>query len=301
MIDVFDNLLRHLFLSNIDEISSEAQVRFQPPDDTWRTYVSNLTVNGQPANALNVYLVDMRENRTLRTQERVRDLKGSNFGETPAPRWMDCHYVISAWSPATITPTIEPTLDEHTLIYKCVAVLMQNEPLIPSKVYAPDPLPAGFPSIIADAELWTHMLPVDGFPKIAEFWGTFGANHPWRPMAYLIVALPVLLLRTITGPMVTTRISEYRQMASTAAGEIYIQIGGTVTSASQPVVGAWVRLEDTIATPLQVATTDENGRFTFGGMNQGTFVLRVRAQGHSETTQSIIVPSATGKYDVQLI
>jgi hypothetical protein len=301
MIDVFDNMLRHLFLANIDEITSESQVRFQPPDDTWRTYVSNLTVNGQPASALNVYLVDLRENRTLRTQERVRDLDRGLYGETPAPRWMDCHYVISAWSPATVTPTIEPSIDEHALIYKCIAVLMQSEPLIASQVYAPDPLPPGFPPILADAELWTHMLPVDGFPKIAEFWGTFGATHPWRPMAYFIVALPVLLRRTIAGPMVTTRITEYRQPTSADPAEICIQIGGITTAAGQPVANAWVQLEDTLTTPLQVTTTDEQGHFTFSALQQGPFVLRVRAQGHNETTKAITVPSPRGNYDVQLI
>ncbi|NUN01408.1 MAG: DUF4255 domain-containing protein, partial [Bryobacteraceae bacterium] len=72
MIDHLDNLLRQVFLSRIAEMEDESQVRFQPPDDTWRTYVSNLTVGGQPANALNVYLADLRENRTLRSNERVR-------------------------------------------------------------------------------------------------------------------------------------------------------------------------------------------------------------------------------------
>ena len=45
----------------IDQITDEAQVRFQPPDEDWRTYVSNLQ-----RNALNVYLVGLRENCKLR-------------------------------------------------------------------------------------------------------------------------------------------------------------------------------------------------------------------------------------------
>src|SRR5689334_24532296 len=113
MIDVLDNTLRQLFLSRIDEIKDESQVRFQPPDDTWRTAVANLTVNGQPVNALNVYLVDVRENRVLRSNERLRDFQNGSITETRAPRRMDCHYLISAWSPANMTPAIEPTLDEH--------------------------------------------------------------------------------------------------------------------------------------------------------------------------------------------
>ena len=67
LIEYIDNLLRHHLISEIDEITHESQIRFQPPDESWRTYVSNLTVDGQPVNALNVYLWDVRENRKLRS------------------------------------------------------------------------------------------------------------------------------------------------------------------------------------------------------------------------------------------
>ena len=36
MIDHVDNLLRSLLVNQIDEIASETQVRFQPPDEDWR-------------------------------------------------------------------------------------------------------------------------------------------------------------------------------------------------------------------------------------------------------------------------
>ena len=36
MIDHLDKLLRKLFTTRIDEITSDAQVRFQPPDEDWR-------------------------------------------------------------------------------------------------------------------------------------------------------------------------------------------------------------------------------------------------------------------------
>jgi len=300
MIDVFDNLLRQLFLSRIDEIKDEAQVRFQPPDDDWRSYVKNLTIAGKPVNSINVYLADLRENRLLHTNERVRDIQNSTVTDTPRPRRVDLHYLITAWSPATATSTVEPTLDEHALLYKVTGTLMNGEPLIANNVFAPNPLPPGFPPEIADVELPTHILPVEGFPKIAEFWGTFGTIHPWKPMVYFIATLPVILSREILGPMVTTRITEYRLQNRAATGEGEIAIGGTVTAAGQPVPGAWVRLEDLAAAPIAVTASDENGRFIFGGLQQGTFVLRVRAQGFSEATRTVGVPSPNGSYDVQL-
>jgi len=177
---------------------------------------------------------------------------------------------------------------------------MNSEPLIATDIYAPNPLPAGFPPVIADVELPTVILPVDGFPKIAEYWGTFGTVHPWKPIVYIVATLPVVLNKEILGPMVTTRVTEYRLQNSTLPSEMIIEIGGTVAAAGVVVAGAWIRIEDLAASPLRLAVTDENGRFLFGGLQPGTYVLRVRAQGFSEVTQTVDVPSASGNYDVQL-
>jgi hypothetical protein len=160
MIHHLDNLLRHLFLAQIADITSEDQVGFQPPDEDWRGHVTNLQHN-----ALNVYLVDLRENRKLRSNERVRAVQNGMVRETPAPRRVDCHYLITAWSPAEPGPAVEPTLDEHALLAAVTGVLMQNESLIPREVYAPDPLPTTFPAEVAEAELPTAVLPVEGFLK----------------------------------------------------------------------------------------------------------------------------------------
>jgi hypothetical protein len=247
-----------------------------------------------------VYLADLRENRILHSNERVRDIQNFTVSDRPRPRRMDLHYLISAWSPATAGAHVEPTLDEQALLYKVVGSLMNAEPLVASDVYAPGPLPPGFPAEIADVELPTTILPVDGYPKIAEFWGTFGTIHPWKPMVYFVATLPVVLHTELEGPMVTTRVIEYRQKDGTAAAEIDIEIGGTVTAAGNAVPGAWVRIEDLAANPIAVTTADDIGRFIFGGLQQGTYVLRVRAQGFSETTRTVDVPSANGNYDVQL-
>jgi hypothetical protein len=69
MINHLDNLLRDLFLEHIAGLTDEAQVRFQPPDDDWGTYVSNLTVEVQPASALNVYQADLRETHEFRSTQ----------------------------------------------------------------------------------------------------------------------------------------------------------------------------------------------------------------------------------------
>jgi hypothetical protein len=258
MIQHLDNLLRHLFLAEIAEITGEDQVSFQPPDEEWRGHVTNLE-----GNALNVYLVDLRENRKLHSNERVRTVQNGIVSETPAPRRVDCHYLITAWSPAAITPAVEPTLDEHALLAEVTGVLMQNESLIPREVYAPDPLPATFPAEVAEAELPTSVLPGEGFAKLAEFWGTMGANHRWKPAVYLVVTVPVILRTEVAGPMVTTRITEYRQTGRPETAEVWIQIGGHVLTGSLPqtvAVGS-----ATVATVSGVTVTVDNaGPFRVG-------------------------------------
>jgi Pvc16 N-terminal domain/Carboxypeptidase regulatory-like domain len=301
MIHHLDNLLRHLFLAQIAEITSEGQVGFQPPDEEWRGHVTNL-----PQNALNVYLVDLRENRQLRSNERVRAFQNGIVSETPAPRRVDCQYLITAWSPADFTPAVEPTLDEHALLAEVTGVLMRHESLIPREVYAPDPLPATFPPEVADAELPTAVLPVEGFAKLAEFWGAMGANHRWKPAVYLVVTIPVLLRAEIAGPMVTTRVTEYRQTGKPETAEVWIQIGGHVLSSplppdntSQPVHGAWVRLETLTGEALQTTETDPAGRFTFGALRGGRYRVRTRATGLGEISRDVDVPSPSGEYDLR--
>jgi len=303
MIDALDNMLEQLFITTIDEITDPSQVGFEPPDDKWRSYVSGLATGGKAVNALNVYLADLKENRILRSNERVRDFQNGIYSETPAPRRVDCHYLISAWSSATANlPTVEPTVDEHALLYKTVASLMDAEPFIASQIYGAAGLPAGFPAIIANFQLPSTILPVEGFPKLAEFWGATKTVH-WKPAVYLIVTLPVVLPTKTAGPIVTTRIAEYEFMGSAQFADTIMQIGGSVIAAAsgQALTGAWVMLENAAGIPLQTITTDAQGRFTFGGLTAGSYQMRLRAQGFAEPAPiAITVPSPTGSYDVQL-
>jgi hypothetical protein len=307
MLHHVDNMLRQLFIARIDELTDEAQVRFQPPDEDWRTYVSTLSVAGNAANALNVYLVDLRENRMLRSNERWReptiDADG-NVRLTQAWRRIDCHYLISAWSPATSTPFVEPTIDEHFLLYKAVAALNAAEPLVPRAIYAPDPLPPGFPLAIADAELPTVLLPSDGYPKLAEFWGTMGNNHRMKPVAYLQLTVPVLYDAEPAGAMVTTRISEFR--TSRGADQLWIEIGGSALNSAlplpdgspSPVTGAVVTIETLSGIRIQDTRSDTRGRFMFGHLAQGEYRLRAWTETLASIARETRVPSTSGEYDL---
>jgi hypothetical protein len=134
-----------------------------------------------------------------------------------------------------------------------------------------------------------------------------GANHRWKPAVYLVVTIPVILRTELAGPMVTTRITEYRHTGKPETAEVWIQIGGHVLDATNPlkdgspalVTGAWVRLEDPAGTSLQTTETNDMGRFTFGRLRPGAYQLRWRATGHPEPAPCLIeVPSPSGEYDL---
>jgi hypothetical protein len=300
MIDYLDNMLRHLFITHIDEITGETQVRFQPPDEAWRTHVSSLT-----ANALNIYLFDLRENRKRRSNARVRvGMEDGRLLREPAPARLGCHYLISAWSPVSVANAMEPTVDEHVLLYRAATVLMQNAPLNPSRIYTSASILNTVPESIREADLPTQVLPPEGFPKLAEFWGTMGVNHRWKPVIYLVVTLPVERLTEVAGPMVTTTMTEYRHTGRPETAEVWIQIGGQVLDATVdppvPVAGAWVRLENVGGEPLQTVETDQSGRFIFGELQPGQYQLNWRATGYPvpAAPRMITVPSPSGEYDL---
>jgi hypothetical protein len=310
MIDLFDNLLRQLLIEQIAELTDEIQVRFQPPNADWRTFISNLTVGGQPANALNIYLAELRENRKLRSNERIRTVANGVVSEEPAPARLDCHYLISAWSPALVSPAVEPTLDEHALLSQVTAVLFRHAPFNPSRVY-----PAGsaalnaWPEPFRNVELPAMVLPVEGFNKLAEFWSGMGQGAVWKPAIYLVVTLPVVLLTEIAGPMVTTRITEHRISGRPETAEVWIQIGGHVldathplpTGAPSPVASAWVEIQNPAGERLQLTQTNEAGRFTFGDLRAGSYLLRAQALGLAPITRPVDVPSPSGEYDLQFM
>jgi hypothetical protein len=302
MLEHVANLLRRLFIDRIgDEIASEAQVSFRPPDEEWRNEVARITTPaGGLANSLNVYLVDLRENRRLRSNERVRENKNGAAFETPAPRRVDCHYLISAWSPAQVTPAIDPTLDEHALLVKVATVLANADPLIPAEIYAP----ADLPSQIAEERFPITLLPVEGFIKLAEFWGTMGASHRWKPVVYLTVTIPLPHEEQRAGTPVTTSIAAVGRIGAPPSSEELYQIGGVVRDPSGgappvPVSGAWVELlHGSGSHRIGLTRSDAEGRFVFMRLLAGNYRLRASLAGQGITQRIIRVPAPSGEYDL---
>lgn len=305
MIHHLDRLIQRALRNGIAEISADAQVRFQPPDDDWRQQVPNITDGANLlANSLNVYLVDLRENRRLRSNERERTVVNGTVFETPPPRRVDCHYLISAWSPANAGPAFDPTPDEHALLAEVARVLGAHDELDPVAIYAAAQPPALPPAAIADQRLPITLLPVEGFPKLAEFWGTMGEEARWKPCVYVVVTVALSELAVPAGPMVTTTFTDTHGTDwAVLPGALGLHhIGGTVrdnAAPPMPVASAWVELLTPANGRAQVTRTDAQGRFVFAKVSAGNW--RLRASLHPlgiSPVRDIQVPEPTGEYDL---
>lgn len=296
MIDYLDLLLHRLLRNRIGVLATDAQVRFQPPDENWRTYVSTLS-----GVALNVYLADLRDNRKLRSNERERSTEGADVYETPPPRRVDCHYLISAWSPASVTPGFDPTPDEHALLAEAARVLGQHDELDPVAIYAASTPAAPPPAAIAEERFPITLLPIEGFPKLGEFWGTMGDKHRWKPCLYLVATVPLREPALRAGPMVTTALVETRVADLASSAETLLQFGGTLRASAAPnapvVPDAWVDLRTAAGTRRQLVKTDSQGRFLFFQIPAASYELRISALGFTAFAQAIEVPAPAGSYD----
>jgi hypothetical protein len=254
-----DRLLRRVLVNGVPELStanlvSEAQVSFVAPGSAW-------SGETPPGPRLSVYLVDVRENLKLRSNERIETRTGTGVKARRAPYRMDCHYLISAFSPPTRELVAAPP-EQHALLYAATSALVRSQPLIPAHVYPPgEPLLKDWADS-SDVELPMIVNPQEGFPKLAEFWGTLGAPQPWQPVVYVIVTLPVERLDGDPVEMVRRRTTTYRVGV---AAENLVEIGGVVLNrAGEPVGRAWVSagiLPGGNRDELARTTTDDDGKF----------------------------------------
>ncbi len=288
MIPEVDRALRNLFKAKMSELGAgtaagvaNAQIGFMPPDGDWDSVVSGLA----PKKALSIYLVDLRENRELRSNEWLERTDQGKTRREPAPTRVDCHYLISAWSGAT--DKVAKAREEHAILSEALAVLVS----------------AGAVNV-AGEDLPTVIVPPEGFLKLAEFWGTMGQRHRWKPTIVVVVTIPVEGATEIAGVEVTTQLTEYRQNGDPDSAELQVQIAGIVLDKTyptpEPVPRAWVGLEDSAGQPLQSTRTNASGEFTFLGLVPGSYGLRVRAAGRAEPpVKPITVPEPSGRYDLE--
>ncbi len=383
MLSRFTQLLKD-FLTR-QNIVPAGRVSLGPPD---RAFVGALP----PGPSLSIYLADIRENRKLRSTERVRDKVDPKqpdiVTESLYPAWIEAHYIITAWD--TAIDQNARALREQEVLSAVSAVLLEGDPLTPRHVY-PDPTDAQLlpvavarkdamtaeaakvprppqdeideagekaakvvrdrirARVLAPLHLWPEefwlpglpfvVLPPDGFPKLSEFWTTMGTGSIWKPIVYLLAAVPIELKRTFPFPMVTTLSTTIGQTAEgqklirdadarkTGKGtdRQWFQIGGFVWKPEEkpdgklvraPVTRAKAMLQmavDPIADPptspfllLQETRTDDDGKyqFLFSGplpSKQARFQVLVQAPGlRADPLDVVLTPATPSPHDVEM-
>jgi hypothetical protein len=263
------------------------EVIFEPPDgDAWRARVKNL---GKVS--LNVYLIDVRENATFRRSdwdslEQADDAKVS----WRPPAYVDAHYLVSAWSPATDDSPIGQTKDEHFVLSEALRRLLRNPEVLPHGVlddptYPPSKLDTR-EDVFNDWRMYLTTAASESSRALSEFWTTM--KQPWRPAIQLIVTAPLDLRSPLVpdGPPVTTFVRRYTSFTSDIENdpnptgpliEEAIDFGGRVLRQSNntPIKDAnvvYVRTGRTMK-------TDEFGHFVLAGLRRGRHTIRVSAPG----------------------
>lgn len=298
MIHLVDQLVRRHLVRAIQGLTVN-EVRFDPPNAAWRQQVG---VGSRVM--LNVYLVGLRENRTLRSSDVTRRLAGTSAAGQVAPLRVDCHYLISAHAPGAAGPALEPTLQEHQLLSEVIAAFSEAEPLSFERVFNGMALPAGLPPQVVGMALPFKLLPPEGWPKLEELWSSMGDGAVHKPAVYLVVTVPFLKTEMPLGNVVTTVAMSYH--AGGLGAEALHTFGGRVADSANldangnpsSVQEAWVELVTTTGRRISLTRTDTSGAFTFTHLAAGTYGLRVTDQHLGFQVREIVIPPISPSYDV---
>jgi Pvc16 N-terminal domain/Carboxypeptidase regulatory-like domain len=299
MIDGLDLVVRQTLVAAVPLLNS--RIGFQPPNDVWRQRVGAGT-----GVWLNCALVDLREERHRRSTE-IR-IERDPMRRFQAPFLLRCHYLLSAWNSAKDSEAVAASIQEHALLGQVVATLVEGAPLTPSQVLLPVEL-ATLPVDWREASFDTDVLPAEGFPKIAEFWGTMGRSAPWRPVVWLAVTVPVSPAPTLVDGIVTTLLTSLGQGVPVPdSSETLLGLGGLVLDATGLHAAAPIPVDDALVTVTDPAgrlqarsLTGPDGHFVLDGIPPGTYLVSARAAAHLPTPPlALTVPSPNpGPLEVQ--
>jgi Pvc16 N-terminal domain/Carboxypeptidase regulatory-like domain len=280
-------------------------IGFQPPDGRWSQRVHNFRVNGNAVTCLSAFLADLRENRTLRTDAVAREINNGLVTVVHAPLRVDLHYLISAWHPTEDSNAVPATMFEHALLSRVLAELAAtplNSDLLLTATQA-----ASLPEMMQSVDLPMKLLPIEGFPHLGEFWASMGQGQSWRPACYVVVTMPVAPEPHEAGGIVETILASIAGSAGPyavpLANEGVLVIGGVVRSATGPAPWASVDLFGLPGGPadgrLQTTIADDDGRFTFAGLEPGTYNLVFSHPTHpTPPPVPVTLPLASGHVDL---
>src|SRR5262249_51345911 len=138
------------------------------------------------------------------------------------PVYLDCHYLISAWSPTEDGEATTPIEDEHAVLAEAMRVLYRNPDVNPAALGI-----VGGGDVFQQAHVYLTVFPPEAPRVLNDFWSTM--KLPWRPAIQLVATAPLDLLQdTPPEPLMTTFIQRYAVLVGTGGVEERITIGGWV-------------------------------------------------------------------------
>jgi hypothetical protein len=279
MLDLVDTLIQTILDTGWTTTPPPAKpgFYFTIPDEDWKTKVL-----GGVGVRLNIYLYEIRENRNFRRAEwDPITLPDRTVVLSEPPVYLDCHYLISAWSATEDGEMTSPVLDEHQTLAEAMRVLLRNPDVVPGT------LGIGGGAVFTNAHVYLTVAPPEPPRVLNDFWSTM--QLPWRPAIMLVVTAPLdLLLDSAPSPVVTTLIQRYALIGSSGL-EQRMDIGGFVVKAADgtPIPGATVLWVD----QNQTVTADSLGRYIFAGLLPGVHSFTASAPGMTPVNRNINVPT----------
>lgn len=257
----------------------QALIAFDRPDDSFKPTQTTI----------DLFLFDVRENMELRSNEpRIERLNGQAVIH-PAPMRVACSYLVTAW-PIGGTDLV---LQEQRLLAQILQVF-STYPTIPATFLKgklvgqepPLPMMASHPQELKNP---------------AEFWAAIG--NKMRASITVTATISMDIVAPVTAPIAKTamvrlgeRTEPDAQALEAATRMEFYRIGGKVTSAGSPAVGATVA----VAGAGLAARTDGAGDYVLGAISAGAYTLNVQA-GATTKQVNVTVPAPAGSnYDVQL-
>jgi hypothetical protein len=235
----------------------------------------------QPTQAtVNVYLHEVAENRALRDEARIIDLTNNLYTSRLPSLRLDCTYLITAWSAQT---GALKTQEEHNLLGLAL-IWVSGFPVLDDSflqgVLKTPPQPYPLATMVAQTR--------EGQP-MGQFWSALGI--PPRPAFSLTVTIAVDPFTQVD------QFTAFQQINVQTTSLQYPALSGRVLDNTlAPVAGATVTVAETGAQQ----TSDAAGRFTFVGLQPGTYTLNVQVTGQPNQQLSVTYAADTQIHNVIL-
>lgn len=282
MIADLDETLSQLLKDELPIKNGEIEISFEQPRRENSVRWMKPTIN--------LFLYDLRENNILRQQqwERLSRGNGGQAQQKRTPLRIDCFYMLTAWA-------ADPQ-DEHRLLTRTLMTLSRF-PILPEDLLLGS---LRNPHYDIQARLASH----DKLTNPAEVWSAL--DNELRPSVSYILTLALDPWQVVTGPIVLTRTLRTGQTA-TATRTHQIQhethnelvwIGGQAhreNKPDEPLVGLEIAVKGTGT----LARSDQDGRFSLGGLTPGDYTLVAWPADGVPKEFEIQVPAPQGHYDIE--